>query len=438
MSSPRCTGGGVGPVPEPADRRAPGGDGDVAPPQLAEQLGVQPGQVGVDEDRVALQGDHAVVRQLAGAGQQPLAERLGEVGPGRAGQPGARLGRGQRLGGIDAAVDGRQDPGRGGRVPADGSKAAPTPAASASEVDRAQRRVGRLQRAERGEHLGQIRVVGGFGELVPQPGQAPAQERPAPPAGCVPARPRWRRRRRACASAGPHGTAWPAWAACRIAVTIWVATGRTAVSVPAASSVAAASSAVVLTWPAWMAWARAVSRARIPASSSGTPSMLAGGGGGGRLAEVTSAAGAGGGGGQRGPGRPGADHPAGGGRERAPGDRPVVRGGQVAHGAVAGDEPVQRRAEQPQPRGRVGGHPALPQRPGRGQPQRQVAHPLPGLAQRAQAGQHVGDEILLRADADLQPEPGDAPVPRVEVEVASPLAADRARWWPRPRRSGGA
>ncbi len=230
------------------------------------------------------------------------------------------------------------------------------------------------------------------------------------------------------ASAGPHGTALPAWAGLphRGDDLGGHRPDRRGPRRRRARSRRPAGRAV-LTWPERMTCARAVSRVRRPASSSGTPSMLAGGGGGGRLAEVTSAAGVSVGGGQRGPGRPGAQDPAGRGRERAPRDRPVVRGRQVADGAVAGDEPVQRRAEQPQPRCRVGGHPALPQRPGRGQPQREVADPLAGLAQRAQVGQHVRDEILLRADADLQPEPGDAPVPRVEVEVARPAGSDRAR-----------
>ena len=183
----------------------------------------------------------------------------------------------------------------------------------------------------------------------------------------------------------------------------------------------------MLTWPAWIACARAVSNVRSARVVQRDAVDAAGGGGGCRLAEADQRGRRRRGGGQRGAGRPGAQHAPRGGRERATRDRAVVGGGELADGAVAGDEPGQRRAEQPQPLGRVGRHAALPERPGRGQPEREVAHPLARLVERAEVGHHVVDEILLRPDADLQPEPGDAPVPRVEVQVACP------RWLCRER-----
>ena len=79
------------------------------------------------------QRDHAVVGQLADAGQQPVGEGVGEIGPGGAVEPDARLRRGERLGGIDAAVDRREHAGRRGRGRRWTGRTRPsTPAASAS------------------------------------------------------------------------------------------------------------------------------------------------------------------------------------------------------------------------------------------------------------------------------------------------------------------
>jgi hypothetical protein len=105
---------------------------------------------------------------------------------------------------------------------------------------------------------------------------------------------------------------------------------------------------------------------------------------------------------------PGTHDPARGRREGAPGHRPIVRCGELADRAVGGDQAVQRRAEHPQPLGRVRGRPPLPECSRRSGSHSKVPDPLAALVQRAKMIQDVADQILLTARADRQAQASDA------------------------------
>ncbi len=218
------------------------------------------------------------------------------------------------------------------------------------------------------------------------------------------------------ASAGAHGTALPVWTACCMAVDELRAAGCTDVAASAAMSVAAATRALVLTCPAWIGLARPMSSVRSVAALRGTPSMPLGGGGGWRFAEASTAAGVGGDAGsavRAGPARSTRRAAA----EKVP--RGIVRSSAVASPATLPPGVTSRVSAGPSSQrrsvGSAGTRRCHSDRVA-GQPEREVADPLARLAQRAEVGHHLVDEILLRPDGDLEPEPGDAAVPRVEVQ----------------------
>ena len=424
-------GRGVRPIPEPADGRAAGGHGNVAPAQLGEQLGVEAGQEGVDEDRVGFQRDDAVLGQLAHAGQQPLVEGAPNVGPGGTVQAYARLGRGQRLCGIDAAADRAEHPPGGRRTAVVGSKAAATPAARALIPTGLTGGSSSGPGDELREQAREIGVIGSLGEAVAQVAQFPAERADHVHTGRGRGATTLPSPLASVASACPHGTARPAWAAWRIAMTIWPARGFTGRRWRSPSRPQRPAGPRLPTCPVSMARRRARSKSARAARSSGRPSIAGAGRAGAgwrppaRLRRSQPAASVVRAGPDRSTRRAAA--------ENVP--RAIVRSSAVASSPtvpVVRDQPGQRRAEQPQPRGRVGGHAAPPQRPGRGHAQDAGGAPAGGpRAARPGGPAHRVTSSSCEPDADLQAQPGDAAVARVEVEARSP------RWFSGAARSIG-